>query len=735
MAQIVLHKKSHSVNQDLTPVAPLPSELLYGEIAINYAAGHETIFLKNDNDVVIALPTESSILLERSVGANTIVPKNSGCIAVNPGEVAFGTYNDTSTGTSFSIGVGDSETPRNAIEVKDDGSLFLQGVSNYDGTNSDSEGVGCLQDYLEQTEYVVSAAINDLNDRLTVVEGNSDIDDIREDLLETLTGVSVNGTMAQVVGRVALIDASSGPESPFVWYSDGDNEPTGITINNENLDLYTTNEGEVAIGRNNNSNDGTMFSVGVGSGSTYANAIEVMDDGGIYVYGIGDYDGGNNISSAQTLQQYLDDNEYVVAQTLNDLNDRVSDCEDAIDSMITGVTVNNSSVPVTNGVAAITVPNNFVTSADVATAIANLVDSAPATLDTLNELAAALGDDPNFATTVTNMIAQRLSGVTINSSALSVSNGVASISGLEVTSNKVTSMTSASTDNQYPTAKAVYDAITDNEYVTSAALTDISSKLISGVTMNSAAKTVTNGVVDLGTVVTAQTQLSTGATQGSGNVVTSIAVSNHQITMTKDITIPAWATASTKPSYTAAEVGAMATSERSNYLTTADTANFITSADTGWFFIRLASTYQSSCRGTGGAALPSGTYNSIASALSNGQVPVIVFEDTNLGYSVPYYCAIDLRYDGDINFFAFPNDTNLLSYEWLRVLSNDNGRIISYSIGGSGLPAVTASDNGKILRVVNGAWTLVDPITVYTGNSTPSSSLGQDGDIYLQTDA
>ena len=33
---------------------------------------------------------------------------------------------------------------------------------------------------------------------------------------------------------------------------------------------------------------------------------------------------------------------------------------------------------------------------------AKLVDGAPETLDTLNELAAALGDDPNFATTVTN---------------------------------------------------------------------------------------------------------------------------------------------------------------------------------------------------------------------------------------------------------------------------------------------------------------------------------------------
>lgn len=42
------------------------------------------------------------------------------------------------------------------------------------------------------------------------------------------------------------------------------------------------------------------------------------------------------------------------------------------------------------------------TIANAATAI--IVDSAPSTLDTLNELAAALGDDPNFATTIVNQI-------------------------------------------------------------------------------------------------------------------------------------------------------------------------------------------------------------------------------------------------------------------------------------------------------------------------------------------
>ena len=47
------------------------------------------------------------------------------------------------------------------------------------------------------------------------------------------------------------------------------------------------------------------------------------------------------------------------------------------------------------------------TTAYADTAVANIVDSSPAALNTLNELAAALGDDENFSTTVTNSIATK----------------------------------------------------------------------------------------------------------------------------------------------------------------------------------------------------------------------------------------------------------------------------------------------------------------------------------------
>ena len=53
-------------------------------------------------------------------------------------------------------------------------------------------------------------------------------------------------------------------------------------------------------------------------------------------------------------------------------------------------------------------------SALVTQSIDNLVDSAPAALDTLNELAAALGDDNNFASTVTTNLASKASNTYVN---------------------------------------------------------------------------------------------------------------------------------------------------------------------------------------------------------------------------------------------------------------------------------------------------------------------------------
>jgi hypothetical protein len=68
------------------------------------------------------------------------------------------------------------------------------------------------------------------------------------------------------------------------------------------------------------------------------------------------------------------------------------------------------------------------------TIVAAITDSAPSTLDTLNELAAALGDDVNFSTTVTNSIATKLplAGGTLTGS-LTITGGTAY--GLNITTS------------------------------------------------------------------------------------------------------------------------------------------------------------------------------------------------------------------------------------------------------------------------------------------------------------
>jgi hypothetical protein len=73
----------------------------------------------------------------------------------------------------------------------------------------------------------------------------------------------------------------------------------------------------------------------------------------------------------------------------------------------------SSSGVLTNGVTATTQSagdntTKVATTAFVSTAVSNIVDSAPSALNTLNELAAALGDDANFSTTVTNSIGTKM---------------------------------------------------------------------------------------------------------------------------------------------------------------------------------------------------------------------------------------------------------------------------------------------------------------------------------------
>ena len=106
----------------------------------------------------------------------------------------------------------------------------------------------------------------------------------------------------------------------------------------------------------------------------------------------------------------------------------------------TTATITNLTTPVNTGDAA--------SKGYVDTAVANVIDSAPGTLDTLNELAAALGDDANFSTTITNSIATKLplAGGTMSGA---IAMGTSKITGLGDPTANQDAVTKAFADSTY----------------------------------------------------------------------------------------------------------------------------------------------------------------------------------------------------------------------------------------------------------------------------------------------
>lgn len=109
------------------------------------------------------------------------------------------------------------------------------------------------------------------------------------------------------------------------------------------------------------------------------------------------YDAAGSAATAESnANSYTDGRETAITSAYQSYADTAeADANSYTDSLIGDVTVDGTG-------------GNTVTDR-IASAVAGLVDAAPGTLDTLNELAAALGDDPNFATTVATDIGTKVS--------------------------------------------------------------------------------------------------------------------------------------------------------------------------------------------------------------------------------------------------------------------------------------------------------------------------------------
>ena len=111
----------------------------------------------------------------------------------------------------------------------------------------------------------------------------------------------------------------------------------------------------------------------------------------------GKYKIGNDISTWNELPYSSVGNK---GATIEQINDLISITNDKVDK-ISGKTLSSNDFT-----------NDYKNKIDntehlIDEKIAALIDSAPEALDTLNELAKALGNDPNFATTILNKLSQK----------------------------------------------------------------------------------------------------------------------------------------------------------------------------------------------------------------------------------------------------------------------------------------------------------------------------------------
>lgn len=117
------------------------------------------------------------------------------------------------------------------------------------------------------------------------------------------------------------------------------------------------------------------------------------------------------------------------------------------------------------------------TKTEVDTRIAGLVNSAPTTLDTLKELANALGDDPNFATTVTTAIGKKANSTDVYTKTELQTNSTAQVHWANLTNVPTSFVASGGNSDTVGGLRATSFMRTDQDTATTGSIT--SSKTVS----------------------------------------------------------------------------------------------------------------------------------------------------------------------------------------------------------------------------------------------------------------
>ena len=555
----IIHKNSSAL-VDNNPKLPTSGQLEYGEIAINYAKDKETISLKNSNNEIVTFTSDKKLdnyYTKEEIDNDHLVISSS----LNDLNTRLNTKQDTLvSGTNIKT--------INNQSILGSGNITLTGGS----------GGGGDINVIESVKVNGSALTPDANKAVNITAVPATI--VTQDTIHRFVSDSEKTTWDD---KVSNVQADWNATSGLAQILNKPTIPAAVTESTVSGWGFTKNTGTVT---------------GVKINGTTKNPTSGVVDLGTVITSHQDISGKADKSAAiGSLSLSLDSTNYKITLSGTKVDGTTFTVSDVIDLPLESVVVNGSYNNTTKKVVL-----TLQSGSTVEFSVADLVSGLQSEITSTNKLSADL-----IADGTTNKVVTASEKTTWNGKQDALTNADV-LTG--ITSTKVSNWDNAATNSHTHSNKSVLDGISSTDITNWNSKTD-NVGTVTGVKMNGTTNNPTNGVVDLGTVITSETTLSKGSTSGTGNAVTDITVSGHQITLTKGTT-------------------------------------FLTQ--------------HQSIKTLNGTAL------------------------TGAG-----------------------------------------------NITLTGVPAFSASDNGKILGVVNGQLAWVTPTTIYTGSGTPSSSTGNDGDIYLQT--
>jgi len=112
-----------------------------------------------------------------------------------------------------------------------------------------------------------------------------------------------------------------------------------------------------------------------------------------------------NVSSLTSYSKTESDSRYYTQQQITDfLSSKAPINNPTFTGTLTTPSITINGTPLSTTLASKANVSDVFTKAEVDQRFVNLIDNAPVALDTLNELASALGNNPNYATTITTQL-------------------------------------------------------------------------------------------------------------------------------------------------------------------------------------------------------------------------------------------------------------------------------------------------------------------------------------------